>query len=104
MLAASADLFRVRLPDSTMGFLPAVALEPLDRVGGSGTVSGTVALRDRPEVGGLTIAPVRAGQAVNVLGTFADHHLVRVTEGRTGWVPVGALEPRVTSGVVTDGR
>jgi murein DD-endopeptidase MepM/ murein hydrolase activator NlpD len=83
---ASADWYRVILPDRSFGYLPARSLEQVARPLRTERVRLAAAIRDRPAPEAAVVDSLAPGSAVEVLGQFADFRLVRTREGRLGWV------------------
>jgi murein DD-endopeptidase MepM/ murein hydrolase activator NlpD/SH3-like domain-containing protein len=86
VLGGTAEWYRVRLPDGEVGYVAARLTEGLDL-----PFETRVAIRDEviqatPQPEAATIASVRAGAELPVLGRFGGYVLVQDPTGRSGWV------------------
>lgn len=90
-LGASADWYRVALPDGTPGFvaarLTAPAAEPLRRL----LPEGERLLLRRPVAGAPALARIAGGEWLGVLAEYGGAVLVETAGGRRGWL--GAAAP-----------
>ena len=82
---ASADWYRVSLPDGAIGYVSASAIEPVTPLRSEPLVDPARVL-DRPEVRGTLIDELLPGVHVPVLGTFGEFLYVQTPAGRNGWL------------------
>jgi hypothetical protein len=84
---AAASWLRVRLPDATVGYLPAGAVEAATAPVRRERVAARAPVRERPAVGSTIIDTLGAdATTVPVLGRYGDFVLVEAPGGRRGWV------------------
>ncbi len=85
-LGASAEWYRVALPDGTLGFvaarLTAPAAEPLRRL----LPEGERLLLRRPVPGAPALARIAGGEWLGVLAEYGGAVLVETAAGRRGWL------------------
>jgi murein DD-endopeptidase MepM/ murein hydrolase activator NlpD len=86
---ASADSYRVRLPDGTVGYLAAAAVAPIDAALESTAPARDVAVRARPAAGAAVVDQLAAGTELPVFGRFGDWSWVSTP---TGWMSIGSDE------------
>lgn len=93
-VGASADWYRVALPDGTPGFvsarLIAPAAEPLRRL----LPEGERLLLRRPVEGAPALARIAGGEWLGVLAEYDGAVLVETAGGRRGWLGAGPAIPR----------
>lgn len=85
--AATADWYKVQLPDGQQGFIGANAIastrEPIRKY----TLPKSLALTDAPYIDAPAVAALLAGETVNIVGNFGDYYYVRKGESVEGWIP-----------------
>ena len=86
MLGATASWYRVRLPDSRAGFVPAARTQAASVPIRSESRAAATPIRDRPTPAAATLAYVDTARPVPVLGRFEDYLLVRAATGKIGWL------------------
>ena len=84
--AATADWYRVALPDGTRGYIIARATQPLDSAIRRHQPQTVTLVRHRPDATAAPIADLEPGMRVPVLGEYEDYLLVRLADGRAGWI------------------
>ncbi|MGZ8457706.1 MAG: peptidoglycan DD-metalloendopeptidase family protein [Gemmatirosa sp.] len=84
----AARWLRVRLPDQTVGYLPAGTVEPADRPVARERLAADASVRARPARDALALHTVAAPVDAPVYGRFGDFALVETPEGTRGWVGV----------------
>jgi peptidoglycan LD-endopeptidase LytH len=84
---AVRDWYRVRLPDSTAGFVSGRLTESTGKPVRTARAGG-VQLLDRPTVTAAPIADLAARARLPVLGRFDDFLFVKAPDGREGWIPL----------------
>jgi hypothetical protein len=84
VLAATAERFRVRLPDGSDGLLRARDLVAASVPLGTRAMSGE--LREAPRADAPLVADLDTAAKVAVLGHFEDFSLVRLSDARVGWI------------------
>lgn len=87
ILGASGAWYRVRLPDSSMGFVGDRDLAADETVLDRLVVDGPAVLSAWPGDSSVSAAAVDRGDLIEVLGRFNDQVLVRAPGGITGWMP-----------------
>jgi murein DD-endopeptidase MepM/ murein hydrolase activator NlpD len=85
VLAATADSYRVELPDGTRGVLRARDLTPVADVSVTTAVNGPV--RELPYPTAPVVASLEKPVRLAVLGHFGDFNLVRLPDARIAWAP-----------------
>lgn len=85
--AGSGGWYRVILPDGTTGFVAVSLMEPMDDPVGREVVASGAPLLADPEPTAVAVDSVRAGQEIQVLGSFGAFLYVEAN-GRSGWLPV----------------
>ena len=83
---AVRDWYHVQLPDGTPGFVSGRLTESTGRPVRTARADA-VQLLDRPMVTAAPLADLEA-QRLPVLGRFDDFLLVRIPDGREGWIPI----------------
>ena len=83
VLAATADRYRVVLPDGVQGMLRARDLAPATKPLSMASRTGHV--REEPFVDAPIIETMDGGVALPVLARFGDFDLVRLPDARLGW-------------------
>ena len=83
VLAATADQYRVELPDGTRGVLRARDLAPIADAIATTAVRGPV--RELPYVTAPVVESLEQPRTLAVLGEFGDFNLVRLSADRLGW-------------------
>jgi murein DD-endopeptidase MepM/ murein hydrolase activator NlpD len=86
VLGATASWYRVRLPDSRAGFVPAARTQAASVPIRSESRAAATPIRDRPTPAAATLAYVDPARPVPVLGRFEDYLLVRAATGKIGWL------------------
>ena len=82
----SGAWYRVRLPDTTLGYVVASALADVESVVRRERAARAALVRDQPVAGGAVVDSLSPGAEVTVLGRFADYLYVRTPGGVTGWL------------------
>jgi murein DD-endopeptidase MepM/ murein hydrolase activator NlpD len=82
----AARWLRVRLPDLTVGYLPAASVEPADRPVARERLAAAASVRARPAADALALQTVAAAVEAPVYGRFGAFALVETPEGTRGWV------------------
>lgn len=82
----AARWLRVRLPDLTVGYLPAGTVELADRPLARERLAADAAVRVRPSAGALALHTVPAAVQAPVFGRFDGFALVETPDGARGWV------------------
>ena len=100
VLGGAGDYYRVLLPDSVMGFIPASSVEPFATPVASEVLATGGVLLDRPTESGEVMDSVGPGKEIPVLGHFGSYALVRTETGRLGWLLKSGLG---STAVVADG-
>jgi murein DD-endopeptidase MepM/ murein hydrolase activator NlpD len=85
VLGATADSYRVELPDGVRGLLRARDLTPVADAIATTALSGPV--HEQPYPTAPVVASLDEPVRVAVLGQFGDFNLVRLPDARLGWVP-----------------
>jgi murein DD-endopeptidase MepM/ murein hydrolase activator NlpD len=85
---ASADSYRVRLPDGRIGYIPELDVETLEEPLGTSFSQTTVALFDAPDPRASIITQVAVGEELQILGGFKDYLFVRNGIGDPGWISI----------------
>jgi len=96
LVAGTRSWYRAQLPDGVVGYVPAPLVEPLTKSLRTTKVKGTRALLKEPTPAATTVARLKAGTTVKVLGQFDAYLLVQNPAGQKGWleqVPAGAASP-----------
>jgi hypothetical protein len=84
---SAAGWLRVRLPDLTVGYLPATAVEAATAPVRRERVAARTPIRERPAATATIIDTMGAeATTVPVLGRYGDFVLVEAPGGRRGWV------------------
>jgi murein DD-endopeptidase MepM/ murein hydrolase activator NlpD len=91
--AATANWYRVALPDGTRGFVIARATQPLDSPIRRHSPRTATLVRQRPAPTATPIDDIEPGARVPVLGEYENYLLIRTPEGREGWVGPAAMPP-----------
>ncbi|PHN00960.1 peptidoglycan DD-metalloendopeptidase family protein [Flavilitoribacter nigricans] len=86
VLAASANWYRVRSPQGLAGYLPANALENLNRSIGNLSLDRPVELLQAPTSEAAPVAALPADTKVDVVGISGDYRLIRDPDGATAWM------------------
>jgi peptidoglycan LD-endopeptidase LytH len=86
---AAAGWVRLRLPDQSVGYVPARAVERLDRPIARERLAAASSLRVRPEPQAPPVRVTGAAAEAPVLGRFGGYVLVEL-DGQRGWVGEGA--------------
>jgi peptidoglycan LD-endopeptidase LytH len=86
VLAGTGSWFKVRLPDSTTGFVPASSLEIVEGPVGQELVAAGVPVLDQPTPDAAVIDSAEDAQRWPVLGQFEDYLYVQAPSGRSGWI------------------
>jgi peptidoglycan LD-endopeptidase LytH len=87
--AATADWYRVALPDGTRGFVIARATQPIASPIRRHELANVALVRQRPTADATPLADLELGARVPVLGHYEDYLLIRTADGQEGWVSVG---------------
>lgn len=85
---ASADSYRVRLPDGRTGYVARATVEPIEESLGTNFPKTEVALFDAPNPKASIIAMVGVGEELEILGGFNDYLFVRNGIGDPGWISI----------------
>ena len=85
---ASADSYRVRLPDGRTGYIAQEAVEPIEQPLGASSPAVEVALFDAPNPQASVITMVGIGEELQILGGFNDYLFVRNGVGDPGWISI----------------
>jgi murein DD-endopeptidase MepM/ murein hydrolase activator NlpD len=85
--AATADWYKVELPDGQKGFISANAITSIKEPIKKYTVPKSMTLTDAPNVDAPAIATLTAGEALNIVGNYGDYFYVRKGEKVEGWIP-----------------
>jgi len=85
---ATADWYRVGLPDGTRGFVIARGTQALETPIRRHQLDVTTRVRQRPGSTSTPIADLEPDVRVPVLGQYDEHLLIRTPGGREGWVPL----------------
>ncbi|HUF48420.1 MAG TPA: M23 family metallopeptidase [Vicinamibacterales bacterium] len=93
VLSASGQFYRVRLPDGAWGWLSAGQVMAAGAPMSTTTLASAVPVLDRPVPESAVIETRAAAETIDILGHFADYHLVRLSETRVGWILAGADVP-----------
>ncbi len=90
VLAATRNMYRVRLPDGTSGYVAARSLDPVEAVLWQHTIQVPQMVKDTPRDDAPAMEYLATGAECAVIGRFADHWLVRTPHGSTGWMHIEA--------------
>ena len=93
VMAASADWYRIQLPDGISGYIRASSAEPLDKALMSHAAQSTQALAESPEFGAGVKDEISSGEEFLVMGMYAGHWFVQTLQGQTGWLPIPSSSP-----------
>ena len=85
-VSGDARWLRVRLPDRTVGYLPASAVESAARPIGRERLAAADSMRAGPTPGAVTLRTVARAVDAPVFGRFGDFALVETPDGARGWV------------------
>jgi hypothetical protein len=88
VLAATANMYRVLLPDGKMGCVAARSVESVETSILQKTASVTRAVRETPLNNAATMGLIDPGEDFFVLAQFTEYWLVRTQTGLTGWMQV----------------
>ena len=83
---ATANWYRVRLPDDREGFVPAASTRTVNDPLRSERRAVASPIRDHPTPGAAPLGYLDPGRPVPVLGRFNDYLLIRTATGKTGWL------------------
>ncbi|MFH1572620.1 MAG: M23 family metallopeptidase [Acidobacteriota bacterium] len=86
VLAATRNLYRVRLPDGASGYVPARSLEMTDGVLRQERASAVATVKDAPARDAAAMQLLGVGEEYSVIGRFGEHWFVRTSRGSTGWL------------------
>ena len=86
LIGANRDWYRVALPDGTVGFASAEALERADARIATHRLERSLDLRAEPADDAPVVAPLEPGTEVAVLARYGDYLLVKLADGATGWI------------------
>ncbi len=86
VLGGSGGWYRVRLPDSSTGFVAASGVESIANPVGQEILASTAPVYDVPNEQATVVDSVLSGGAVPVLGRFEGYVLVQAPSGRPGWI------------------
>jgi peptidoglycan LD-endopeptidase LytH len=84
--AATADWYRVALPDGTRGFIIARATQPIASPIRRHELANVTLVRQRPTADATPLADLEPGARVPVLGQYENYLLIRTADGQEGWV------------------
>jgi peptidoglycan LD-endopeptidase LytH len=84
--AATADWYRVSLPDGTRGFVIARATQAVDAPIRKHQPGKTAVVRHLPTSTATPVTDIGPDTRVAVLGGYEDYLLIRTAEGRQGWI------------------
>jgi len=85
---ASAESYRVRLPDGRTGYVSRKSVESLEEPLGTDFLENEVALFDEPDPEASVITQVAVGEALEIYGEFNDYLFVRNAIGAPGWISI----------------
>ncbi len=86
VLGASGQFFRVRLPDGAFGYVAARLTAPVTEPVGTRRVASATPVHAAPALAAPAVDRVESGRDLPVLGRFDGFLLVRLDDGRTGWL------------------
>lgn len=86
--ALTGSLYRVLLPDGSLGYVAANQVEPAGNPIDEQVLSGSAGLFDAPGINGVCIAYIDPGMSFAVLGKYKNQIYGRTYEGRNGWLAV----------------
>ena len=98
VLGGSAEYFRVRLPDGSMGYVASRLTEPVDVPVSSEVAASGAPVRARPDEDAPLVAVIDGGAELPVLGRYGAYLYVRAPSGRLGWVDAGGGAAAVSVG------
>jgi murein DD-endopeptidase MepM/ murein hydrolase activator NlpD len=85
---ASAEFYRVRLPDGRTGYVSRKSVESLEEPLGTDFLENEVVLFDEPDPEASVITQVAVGEALEIYGGFNDYLFVRNAIGVPGWISI----------------
>ena len=84
--AVTRGAFRVSLPDRLIGYLDADAVTSADRPVRRAWLEAGSVIREAPRAASPAIEILAEAEEAAVLGRFEDFELVRLADGRRGWI------------------
>lgn len=88
--AATGKMYRVRLPDGSIGYFPENQLEIASDEISNGSISDNLALLETPEEKGVLIANLSTDNSYKILGRFNGYYFIRTNHGLEGWMNISS--------------
>ncbi len=88
VLAATADRYRVMLPDGTSGYVPARSLESIRPGLQSISTNDALTVQDSPRLEGIVKSHIESGSGIEILGRYSGYWLLETESGLIGWATI----------------
>jgi len=86
VLAASKDMYRVRLPDHVSAYVKAHQVESMEAPLLRRSFPAMLAIRETPEPQAVAVKWTAPNEEIRIHGTFNGHWYVRKQDGQSGWI------------------
>jgi murein DD-endopeptidase MepM/ murein hydrolase activator NlpD len=91
VLAATAEKYRVLMPDGKSGYIPADHVESLDDIIEYQSASINHNVQDAPRDHAATIELINEGEEFSVLAKYEEYWFVKTQQGNTGWLQTPSM-------------